>query len=107
MWPAFPASDYYGPSAPSPSHQLTASLPASGPDGRKGGDPATVPTFTTQPVDGLGAQLFPCSLATATPQPFTVASWPATTTGFGVALGKGVRCFPAQIRQVWSRCLVS
>ncbi len=38
-----------------------------------------------QPVDGLGAQLFPCSLATGTPQSFPVASWPATTTGVGVA----------------------
>ena len=41
--------------------------------GRKG-DPAAVPTFTMQPFDGIGAQLFPCSLATATPQAFTVAS---------------------------------
>ena len=34
----------------------------------------TVPTFTTAPVDGVGAQLFPCSLATSTPQAFLVAS---------------------------------
>jgi hypothetical protein len=39
---------------------------------------ALVPTFTLEPFDGVGAQLCPCSIATATPQPFTVASRPAT-----------------------------
>jgi hypothetical protein len=29
-------------------------------------------------LDGIGAQLCPCSIATATPQTFTVASRPAT-----------------------------
>ncbi len=33
-----------------------------------------VPTFTFEPFDGIGAQLCPCSIATATPQAFTVAS---------------------------------
>jgi len=33
-----------------------------------------VPTFTPEPFDGVGAQLCPCSLATVTPQTFTVAS---------------------------------
>ena len=33
-----------------------------------------VPTFTLQPFDGVGVQLCPCSIATATPQTFTVAS---------------------------------
>ena len=36
-----------------------------------------VPTFTLEPFDGVGAQLCPCSIATATPQTFTVASRPA------------------------------
>jgi hypothetical protein len=40
-----------------------------------------VPTFTSEPVDEIGAQLCPCSLATVTPQTFTVASRPATSTG--------------------------
>ncbi len=43
------------------------------------GPPGVVPTFTTRPFDGVGAQLYPCGLATATPQPFTVASLPATS----------------------------
>jgi hypothetical protein len=38
-----------------------------------------VPTFTLQPFDGVGAQLCPCNIATATPQNFTVASWSATS----------------------------
>ena len=36
-----------------------------------------VPTFTLEPFDGVGAQLCPCNIATATPQAFTVASRPA------------------------------
>ena len=40
-----------------------------------------VPTFTLGPFDGVGAQLCPCSIATATPQHFTVASRPARRTG--------------------------
>ncbi len=38
-----------------------------------------VPTFTIEPFDGVGAQLCPCSIATATPQTFTVAFGPATS----------------------------
>jgi hypothetical protein len=39
-----------------------------------------VPTFTLGPFDGVGAQLCPCSIATATPQHFAVASQPASRT---------------------------
>jgi hypothetical protein len=38
-----------------------------------GGVDTTAPTFTTQPIDAVGAQLFPCSLATGTPQFFSMA----------------------------------
>jgi hypothetical protein len=37
-----------------------------------------VPTFTLQPLDGVGVQLCPCNIVTATPQAFTVTSLPAT-----------------------------
>ena len=37
-----------------------------------------VPTFTLQPFVGVGVQLYPCGLATPTPQPFGVASLPTT-----------------------------
>ena len=43
------------------------------------GTTGMVPTFTLEPFDGIGAQLCPCSIATATPQTFTVASRPATS----------------------------
>lgn len=43
-----------------------------------------VPTFTLKPFEELGAQLCPCNFAAATPQTFTVASRPATSTSQGV-----------------------
>ena len=57
-----------------------------------------VPTFTPDPFDGVGAQLCPCSIATITPQSFTVASWPATSPGRGVprtiSCGSALLCGP-------------
>ena len=47
--------------------------------------PGTLPTFTTSPVNGLGAQLCPCGITTSTPQTFLVASLPATSTSTEVA----------------------
>ena len=44
-----------------------------------------VPTFTLEPFDGVGAQLCPCNLATATPQAFTVASRSATSPDLKVS----------------------
>ena len=38
------------------------------------GTDEVVPTFTLEPFNGVGAQLCPCNLATATPQSFAVAS---------------------------------
>ena len=49
------------------------------------GTDEVVPTFTLEPFNGVGVQLCPCNLATATPQSFTVASRPATLTGQGVS----------------------
>jgi hypothetical protein len=53
MRPAFPASDYYEPSAPSQRHQPTASLPTQG--GRRW-DGSHVHHVS---IDWVGAQLFP------------------------------------------------
>jgi hypothetical protein len=47
--------------------------------GRQVGRPLTVLTFTTQPVVGGGAQLFPCSHAMGTPQTFPMS---LATVGF-------------------------
>ena len=43
-----------------------------------------VPTFTKNRFEGRGAHLYPDSIATPTPQAFTVASPPDLSTGFGV-----------------------
>jgi len=43
-----------------------------------------VPTFTMQSIGQGGAQLYPGSIATPTPQAFDVASPPAIGPGFGV-----------------------
>ena len=43
-----------------------------------------VPTFTMQSIGQVGARLYPGSIATATPQTFTVASPPLELDGFGV-----------------------
>src|SRR5215211_6520771 len=80
MWPAFPTSDYYGGSVPSQGQQPTAGLPATGLAGRWEGRPREGSRVHHAPVGGGGAQLFPCSLATSTPQPFLVASGPADAT---------------------------
>ena len=84
---------------PSPCAQLSRPRTTTGPPphpdgiGRRRTFPSTswplaeegtagmVPTFTLGPFDGVGAQLCPCNIATATPQAFTVASRPARRTG--------------------------
>jgi hypothetical protein len=76
MYVAFPRSDYYGPSAPLPGHQQTACLPAAALAGRQVGGPGNGSHVHHAPVDGGGAQLFPCSLVTVTPQTFTVTTEP-------------------------------
>lgn len=70
MCPAFPASDYYGPSVPSPGRQLTVSLPALVLAARGEGRPRDGSHVHHVPVDRVGAQLRRCSLAAGTPQAF-------------------------------------
>jgi hypothetical protein len=77
MWSAFPTSDYYGGSAPSSNRQPTVGLPATGLVDRRVGRSKDGSHVHHVPFDGVGAQLFPCNLATVTPQAFTVASKPA------------------------------
>jgi len=70
MYVAFPRADYYGPSAPSRGHQPTVGLPAAALAGRRGGRPRDGSHVHHAPVDRVGAQLCPCSLAPGTPQAF-------------------------------------
>ncbi|MDH6625973.1 hypothetical protein M2271_003789 [Streptomyces sp. LBL] len=44
-----------------------------------------VPTFTMRSIGQGGAQLYPGSIATSTPQTFDVASPPTELNGFGIA----------------------
>ena len=71
---------------------------------RPGRDRRTVPTFTKQSISQGGAQLYSGSIATATPQTFTMASPPSELNGFGVddpANGHAVtHCTPAHIHQI-------
>src|SRR3954449_12121522 len=84
-WPAFPASDYYGGSATSRPAEPTTNRPAADPEGRPTGPARDASHVHHTPVDGVGAQLCPCGIATSTPQTFLVASLPATSPGPGVA----------------------
>jgi hypothetical protein len=63
-----------------------------------------VPTFTTQSIGQGGAQLYSGSIATPTPQPFSVASPPEQEPGFGVDPpsedGHVTHCALARIHQV-------
>jgi hypothetical protein len=62
-----------------------------------------VPTFTTHSIGQLGAQLYSDSIATATPQAFTVASPPEHRPGFGVdrrLAATVTHCTPAHIHQI-------
>jgi hypothetical protein len=60
-----------------------------------------VPTFTRSSVGQGGAQLYSGSIATVTPQAFTVACPPMELNGFGVdPTIEVVHCRPAHLRQV-------
>lgn len=60
MWPAFPASDYYGDSAPLGNPKLRRALPSAHLAGAGPGDSRKVPTFT---ADRLTSEVPNCSPA--------------------------------------------
>jgi len=112
LWPVLPAAvagrharDYYEASAPPHGQQSATDLPLAELAVRRVGRPRAVPTFTMRSIGQGGAQLYSGSIATATPQTFTVASPPPELDGFGVKTpaltGAGLtHCTPAHIRQV-------
>jgi hypothetical protein len=67
MWPAFPASDYYGPSDPLWGLRPTVSLPVFVLAARGVGRPRSGSHVHHVPVDRVGAQLCRCSLASGIP----------------------------------------
>jgi hypothetical protein len=86
MWTAFPSSDYYEASAPSRIFNERRIYPANLYGTQVVGVMRDGSHVHCEPIDQLGIQLCPGSLATATPQFFTVASPPASQTGYGVDL---------------------
>jgi hypothetical protein len=76
MWPALPAPEYYGGSAPPWSPQQTTCLSrrGTGRPAKPGIAARTVPVFTSRSLTEGGTRLYPRGIATATPQSFTVAS---------------------------------
>lgn len=79
------ARDYYEASAPPRGPRSATDLPPPlGLAARRKGNPGMVPTFTMRSIGQGGTRLYPGSIATATPQAFTVASPPTELDGFGV-----------------------
>jgi len=109
--PALPASttgrhsrDYYGASAPPTaiSRQRTCPPPHWESGGRATADGSHVHDSS---IGQGGAQLYSGSIATPTPQTFSVASPPAFKPGYGVdgvrlSTDALTRCIPAHIHQI-------
>src|SRR3954452_3307681 len=95
-------SDYYRASAPLRSIGRRRAYPIH-PDGvRASGTVHNGSRVHEQPIDHLGTQLCPGSIATVTPQAFTMASPPTRLAGFGVdhPFRTGVHCTPTHIHQI-------
>jgi hypothetical protein len=93
--------DYYRTSALPDSLQLATSLPTTVLDRQREGDADSSHVHMTS-INQVGGQLYPDSLATPTPQAFSVASPPTDSLGYGVdhPPRAAVRCVPALIHQV-------
>lgn len=72
MRTAFPSSDYYGGSVPLRDSRSTTDLAASAREVQTDGRPRSGSHVHHEPIGGGGAQLFPGSMATPTPQTFGV-----------------------------------
>jgi hypothetical protein len=74
MWPALPAPDYYGGSAPPAPFSGRRAYPQTAGRVPAPGEPAAGGSHVhCDPLSGLGARLYPGGLATPTPQSFSVA----------------------------------
>src|SRR5690349_4938530 len=77
-------SDYYGASAPVRTFNRRRVYPTDPSGSQAAGAMRNGSRVHEQPIDQLGPQLCPGSIATATPQTFTLASPPTRLAGFGV-----------------------
>jgi len=78
MYAPLTRPDYYGTSATPRSRQPTTGLPAAWLAARREGRHQDASHVHQSPVDERAAQLYPGSIATPTPQAFSVASSPTT-----------------------------
>jgi hypothetical protein len=94
--------DYYGASAPSRTFDGRRIYPADPNGSRIVGAIQNGSRVHGESIDQSGIQLCPGSIATVTPQAFTVASPPARQAGFGVGPPdeRPVHCNPAHIHQI-------
>ncbi len=95
-------SDYYKASAPSRIVNGRRVYPTHPNGFRAAGVVRDGSRVHCEPIDQLGIQLCPGSLAMSTPQPFLMASPPASQTGYGVnhPFRAVPRCIPARIHQI-------
>jgi len=102
MWPGCPTADYYGP----PPHPTSIDRRRVFPSvifGRRGGTNAMVPGSLANPFDRVGAQLCPCSIATATrrrPSPWPPGRRYQPARESPTDAVRGGRCSAATIHQV-------
>ena len=103
MRPAFPASDYYGPSVPPRRHQPTASLPTTA-RGRWPGRRRDGSHVHHASIDGVGDQLSPLQhrhkYAADLPRGLTTSCIKPASEFPPAAITDGTRCAPAHIHQV-------
>lgn len=105
MRPAFPASDYYGASAPPGANSRRRACPSAALAARGEDDTGRFPRSLESRSTGEAPSSTPAAspTATATPQTFTVASWPLITWRPGVTCCRTRSRYtprPAHIRQI-------
>jgi hypothetical protein len=98
----FARSDYYGASAPSRAFNGQRVYPTIPGGSQTAGTARDGSRVHCESIDQSGTQLCPGSIATATPQTFTMASPPARQAGYGVDHPQRMitHCTPAHIRQI-------
>ncbi|MED7828769.1 hypothetical protein [Streptomyces chiangmaiensis] len=95
-------SDYYGASAPSSTFDRRRIYPKNPGGYQVKGVMRDGSRVHGESIDQSGIQLCPGSIATVTPQAFTVASPPTRQVGYGVSppSEQTVHCNPAHIHQI-------
>jgi hypothetical protein len=110
-WPAFPASQYYGPSAPSrPDRQaMRPPEPCTAGGGGRPGEPERFPRSSANPSTGSAPSYAPAPSPRLRRRPSPWPPRPATSPSRGVPRrprgSSGARCDPTHVHQVSGRRL--